>query len=115
MNRCTATGSKPAKIPSLALDSPRVWDSTSALDLPSIPKSLLVIGGGYIGLELGTVYNAIGSKVTVVEMMPGLLPGADRLRLIESPYGHDGFLIETDQVGALVRELLPPAAEPARS
>jgi len=73
-----ATGSKPTKIPSLALDSPRVWDSSSALDLPSIPKSLLVIGGGYIGLELGTVYNAIGSRVTVVEMMPGLLPGADR-------------------------------------
>jgi dihydrolipoamide dehydrogenase len=73
-----ATGSKPAKIPSLALESKRVWDSTSALDLPFIPKSLLVIGGGYIGLELGTVYHAIGSEVTVVEMMPGLLPGADR-------------------------------------
>ncbi len=73
-----ATGSKPTKIPSLSLDSDRVWDSTSALDLPSVPKSLLVIGGGYIGLELGTVYHALGSKVTVVEMMPGLLPGADR-------------------------------------
>jgi dihydrolipoamide dehydrogenase len=74
-----ATGSKPTKIPSLALDSPRVWDSTSALDLPSIPKSLLVVGGGYIGLELGTVYNAIGSRVTVVEMLPGLLlPAVDR-------------------------------------
>jgi len=73
-----ATGSKPAKIPSLSLESKRVWDSTSALDLPFVPKSLLVIGGGYIGLEMATVYNAIGSKVTVVEMMPGLLPGADR-------------------------------------
>jgi dihydrolipoamide dehydrogenase len=53
-------------------------DSTSALDLPDVPKSLLVVGGGYIGLELGTVYAALGSKVTVVEMTDGLLPGADR-------------------------------------
>jgi dihydrolipoamide dehydrogenase len=73
-----ATGSRPAVIPSLKLDSPRVMDSTSALDLKEVPGSLLVIGGGYIGLELGTVYASLGSKVTVVEMMPGLLPGADR-------------------------------------
>jgi dihydrolipoamide dehydrogenase len=53
-------------------------DSTVALDLPDIPKSLLVVGGGYIGLELGTVYATLGSAVTVVEMTPGLLPGADR-------------------------------------
>jgi dihydrolipoamide dehydrogenase len=53
-------------------------DSTTALDLPDIPKSLLVVGGGYIGLELGTVYATLGSAVTVVEMTPGLLPGADR-------------------------------------
>ncbi len=73
-----ATGSYPTRIPSLTLDSPRMLDSTSALDLPDIPKSLLVIGGGYIGLELGSVYAALGSKVSVVEMTPGLLPGADR-------------------------------------
>ena len=73
-----ATGSRPSIIPSLALDSPRVMDSTGALELNDIPRALLVIGGGYIGLELGTVYAALGSKVTVVEMMPGLLPGADR-------------------------------------
>ena len=73
-----ATGSRPTVIPSLALDSPRVMDSTSALDLPDVPKSLLVVGGGYIGLELGTVYAALGSQVTVVEMTGGLLPGADR-------------------------------------
>jgi dihydrolipoamide dehydrogenase len=53
-------------------------DSTAALDIPEVPKSLLVVGGGYIGLELGTVYAALGSKVTVVEMTAGLLPGADR-------------------------------------
>jgi dihydrolipoamide dehydrogenase len=73
-----ATGSRPAIIPSLKLETPRMMDSTSALDLSEIPGTLLVIGGGYIGLELGTVYAALGSKVSVVEMLPGLLPGADR-------------------------------------
>jgi len=73
-----ATGSHPTKIPSLSLESPRMMDSTSALELPDVPQSLLVIGGGYIGLELGTVYATLGSKVSVVEMTPGLLPGADR-------------------------------------
>src|SRR5579872_2200847 len=73
-----ATGSRPAIIPSLKLDTPLVMDSTSALDLSEVPGSLLVVGGGYIGLELGTVYAALGTKVSVVEMLPGLLPGADR-------------------------------------
>lgn len=73
-----ATGSRPAVIPSLKLDTPRILDSTSALDLQDVPGTLLVIGGGYIGLELGTVYAALGSRVSVVEMTPGLLPGADR-------------------------------------
>jgi dihydrolipoamide dehydrogenase len=73
-----ATGSRPAIIPSLKLDSPRMMDSTSALELREVPPSLLVIGGGYIGLELGTVYAALGSKVSLVEMLPGPLPGADR-------------------------------------
>ncbi|MEJ2104161.1 MAG: dihydrolipoyl dehydrogenase [Ignavibacteriaceae bacterium] len=73
-----ATGSRIATITSLNLDSKRLLNSTTALDLPAIPKSLLVIGGGYIGLELGSVYQALGSKVSVVEMLDGLLPGADR-------------------------------------
>ena len=73
-----ATGSTPAIPPMLKVDDPRVMDSTSALDLPDVPKTLLVVGGGYIGLELGSVYAALGSAVTVVEMTPGLLPGADR-------------------------------------
>ena len=76
-----ATGSVPAVPASLTLageGDPRVMDSTSALDLPDIPPSLLVIGGGYIGLELGSVYATLGSAVTVVEMTGGLLPGADR-------------------------------------
>jgi dihydrolipoamide dehydrogenase len=73
-----ATGSLPAIPPMLKVDDPRVMDSTAALDLPDIPTSLLVVGGGYIGLELGSVYAALGSAVTVVEMTAGLLPGADR-------------------------------------
>jgi dihydrolipoamide dehydrogenase len=73
-----ATGSRPATVPGLSIDSPRVMDSTGALELPDIPRSLLVVGGGYIGLELGSVYAALGTKVTVVEMTDGLLPGADR-------------------------------------
>jgi dihydrolipoamide dehydrogenase len=73
-----ATGSRPAIVPSLKLETPRMMDSTSALDLSEVPRTLLVVGGGYIGLELGTVYAALGSKVSVVEMLPGLLPGADR-------------------------------------
>jgi dihydrolipoamide dehydrogenase len=73
-----ATGSRPAIIPSLKLETPRMMDSTSALDLSDVPGTLLVVGGGYIGLELGTVYAALGARVSVVEMLPGLLPGADR-------------------------------------
>ena len=73
-----ATGSRPATVPGLSIDSPRMLDSTTALELPDVPKRLLVVGGGYIGLELGTVYAALGSGVTVVEMTSGLLPGADR-------------------------------------
>src|ERR1051326_1739413 len=73
-----ATGSRPSTIPGLSIDSPRVMDSTGALDLPDVPRSLLVEGGGYIGLELGSVYASLGSRVTIVEMTGGLLPGADR-------------------------------------
>src|SRR6187402_1131186 len=73
-----ATGSTPSVIPGLSIKSDRLMDSTGALDLPEIPKTLLVVGGGYIGLELGSVYAALGTKVTVVEMTDGLLPGADR-------------------------------------
>lgn len=72
-----AAGSRPAKFGPL-IDSPRLMNSTSALALEEIPKKLLVIGGGYIGLELGSVYSALGSEVSVVEMTDGLLPGADR-------------------------------------
>ncbi len=73
-----ATGSRPTTIPGLSIKSDRLMDSTGALALPDIPKSLLVIGGGYIGLELGSVYAALGTKVSVIEMTTGILPGADR-------------------------------------
>jgi len=73
-----ATGSRPAPLPGIDLVSERVMDSTAALEVPEIPERLLVIGGGYIGLELGQVYAALGSAVTLVEMTDGLLPGADR-------------------------------------
>ncbi|HUP37860.1 MAG TPA: dihydrolipoyl dehydrogenase [Candidatus Limnocylindria bacterium] len=73
-----ATGSRPGGLPGLTQPSERIMDSTAALDLPDIPERLLVIGGGYIGLELGTVYATLGSRVTLVEMTNGLLPGVDR-------------------------------------
>ena len=73
-----ATGSRPTIVPTLMLDTSRTMDSTGALNLEDIPGTLLVVGGGYIGLELGSVYAALGTRVTVVEMLSGLLPGADR-------------------------------------
>jgi dihydrolipoamide dehydrogenase len=73
-----ATGSSSASVPGLDLPSERLMDSTAALDLPEVPETLLVIGGGYIGLEMATVYAALGSRVSVVELTDGLLPGADR-------------------------------------
>ncbi|MFZ1984353.1 MAG: FAD-dependent oxidoreductase, partial [Desulfatitalea sp.] len=73
-----ATGSHPTRLPALDIDSEHLWDSTSALALQTIPKRLLDIGGGYIGLELGTVYSALGSEVHVAEMTSDLLPGVDK-------------------------------------
>ncbi len=73
-----AAGSQVTKLPFIPWDDPRVMDSTDALALADIPKRLLVVGGGIIGLEMATVYHALGSKVTVVELSTGLMPGADR-------------------------------------
>src|SRR6266542_413562 len=73
-----ATGSVPATLPGITTASDRVLDSTSALEVGDVPEHLLVIGGGYIGVELGTVYAALGSRVGLVEMTDGLLPGVDR-------------------------------------
>ncbi|MBP85154.1 MAG: dihydrolipoyl dehydrogenase [Planctomycetaceae bacterium] len=73
-----ASGSTPAMPPAFNIDSPRVMDSTGGLALADLPESMLVIGGGYIGLEMATVYANLGTKVSVVELTDGLLPGADR-------------------------------------
>jgi len=72
-----AAGSEPVTLPFIPHDDPRVIDSTGALELGGIPKRLLVIGGGIIGLEMATVYDALGSKVTIVEFMDQIIPGAD--------------------------------------
>jgi dihydrolipoamide dehydrogenase len=73
-----AAGSEPVTLPFIPHDDPRVIDSTGALELDGIPKRLLVLGGGIIGLEMATVYEALGSKVTIVELMDQIIPGADK-------------------------------------
>jgi dihydrolipoamide dehydrogenase len=73
-----STGSIPAMPKAFAIGDPRVMDSTGALALPDVPKRMLIIGGGYIGLEIGTIYAALGTKIVVVEFTDGLLPTADR-------------------------------------
>jgi len=77
-NCIIAAGSSVTKLSFIPWEDERVWDSTDALELHTIPKRLLVVGGGIIGLEMATVYSALGAKVTVVELSPGLIPGADR-------------------------------------
>jgi len=91
-----ATGSVPLIPGPLQLQSDRIWDSTAALELRRIPERLLIIGGGYIGLEMATVYAALGSRVTVVEMTDSLLPGAD----------HDLTRILAESINARVHEVL---------
>ena len=103
-----ATGSRPATLPGFPDDASRILDSTSALELAGVPGRLLVVGGGYIGLELGSVYAALGSKVTVVEMLPGLLPGVDKdlvrplARKLDGVF--EGILLETQVAEAKVRD-----------
>src|SRR5204863_4933478 len=72
-----ATGSKPSTLPGIEIDKKRVITSTEALELSDIPKHMVIIGGGVIGLELGSVYARIGSKITVVEFMDRIIPGMD--------------------------------------
>ncbi len=102
-----ATGSRPATIPFFDMKSERVLDSTSALALKRVPDTLLVVGGGYIGLELGSVYAALGSQVSVVEMLPGLLlPGADRdlVSILEKRLSKDFERIMTGTKVAAAKE-----------
>jgi len=91
-NCIIAAGSRVTKIPVFPHDDPRMMDSTDALELEDIPENLLVIGGGIIGLEMATVYDALGSKITVVELQDSLIPGADKdivkplLKRVQSKY-----------------------------
>jgi dihydrolipoamide dehydrogenase len=91
-NAIIAAGSRVTKIPVFPNDDPRMMDSTDALNIEDVPEKLLVIGGGIIGLEMATVYNALGSKITVVEMQDSLIPGADKdivkplLKRVQSQY-----------------------------
>ncbi len=73
-----AAGSRPTKIPVFPHEDPRLWDSTDALQLTEIPKKLLIVGGGIIGLEMATVYHAMGSEISVVELMDQIIPGCDK-------------------------------------
>jgi dihydrolipoamide dehydrogenase len=94
-----AVGSQPVKIPGFPYDDARLMDSTAALELQDIPNKLLIIGGGIIGLEMATVYHALGSKVTIVEMQEQLIPGCDKdlvrplLQRIKKQY--DNIFLET--------------------
>lgn len=77
-NAIIAAGSRPIQLPFIPHDDPRVWDSTDALELKTVPERMLVMGGGIIGLEMGTVYHALGSKIDVVEMFDQVIPAADK-------------------------------------
>ena len=77
-NAIIAAGSRPIQLPFIPHEDPRVWDSTDALKLKEVPKKLLIMGGGIIGLEMGTVYDALGSEVEVVEMFDQVIPAADK-------------------------------------
>ena len=99
-----ASGSRPARIPAFDIGSSRVMDSTGALQLEDIPESLLVVGGGYIGLEMGTVYAELGSRVSVVELTGSLLPGADR-DLVKPLHKRLGGLFEAIRLNTKVTGL----------
>jgi dihydrolipoamide dehydrogenase len=77
-NAILATGSRPACLPGVPFDNECILDSTAALEIRKLPRNMLVVGGGYIGLELGSVYAALGTEISLVEMTSGLLPGVDR-------------------------------------
>ncbi|GEM81096.1 dihydrolipoyl dehydrogenase [Vibrio breoganii] len=77
-NAIIAAGSRPIKLPFIPHEDPRIWDSTDALELNEVPEKLLIMGGGIIGLEMGTVYHSLGSKVDVVEMFDQVIPAADK-------------------------------------
>jgi len=104
-NCIVATGSSPAQIPTFPFGG-KILDSTGALALESVPKSMIIIGGGYIGLELGFVYRKLGAEVTVVEMMPTVLPGfdADAVKAMTRKLKKDKFKVMTGAAAKGYRE-----------
>ncbi len=92
-----AAGSRPVIFSSLPADDERLWDSTDALELTHVPKKLMVLGGGIVGLEMATIYNALGSDVTVVEMLDQILPMTDKdvARVVEKRLKKQGVTIKT--------------------
>jgi dihydrolipoamide dehydrogenase len=105
-NAIIAAGSQSMKLPGLPWDDPRVVDSTGALELDDIPERLLVVGGGIIGLEMATVYSALGSKVTVVELTPQLMPGTDK-DLVRPLQRHLAKQLEAIWLDTRVTEITP--------
>lgn len=103
-NAIIAAGSEAVKLPFLPKDDPRIVTSTGALELRQQPKKMLVIGGGIIGLEMGTVYSTLGAKLDVVEMLDGLMQGADRdlVKVWQKMNAHrfDKLMLKTKTVGA---------------
>lgn len=102
-----AAGSQSVKLPFMP-DDPRVVDSTGALELKSVPKRMLIVGGGIIGLEMGTVYSALGARLDVVEMLDGLMQGADRdlvkVWLKKNEHRFDNVMLKTKTVGAQAKK-----------
>ncbi|MCK5829692.1 MAG: dihydrolipoyl dehydrogenase [Methylococcales bacterium] len=110
-NAIIAAGSKPTKIPVFPNDDPRLWDSTDALDLKEIPKKLLVVGGGIIGLEMATVYHALGSDISIVELMDQVIPGCDSdlvrplFKRIKKQYSHIWLKTKVEEIKSLKKGL----------
>jgi len=101
-NAIIACGSAPVRLPGLPEGDPRIMDSTAALELQDIPRRLLIVGGGIIGLEMAAIYHALGSRITVVERLPQLLPGADP-DLVKVLAGTIGARYEAIHVGTQMR------------
>ena len=110
-NAIIAAGSQATKIPVFPNDDPRLWDSTDALELKQIPKKLLIVGGGIIGLEMATVYHALGSEISVVELMDQIIPGCDSdlvrplHKTIKKQYKNIWLGTKVDEIKALKKGL----------
>ena len=106
-----AAGSQPTKIPVFPHDDPRLWDSTDALNLTEVPKKLLVVGGGIIGLEMATVYHALGSEISIVELMDQVIPGCDSdlvrplFKRIKKQYSNIWLKTKVDEIKPLKKGL----------